>query len=71
MEERTDDARVTLPGLFNNLCFQEASLDCFFSMIKRKSLRLALPFRIGKPKYLSKEVVLLMPVMEVSLLTFA
>jgi hypothetical protein len=68
MEERTDEARVNLPSLFNNLFFQEASLICIFSIIKKKSLLFALPLRIGKPKYLSREVVLLIPEIEVSLL---
>jgi len=67
MEERTDEARVNLPGLLSNLFFQEASLVCIFSMIKRKSLLFALPLRIEKPKYLSREVVLLMPEIDVSI----
>jgi len=72
MDERTDDARVNLPGLFNNLFFQDANLVCIFSIIKRKSLLFALPLRIGKPRYLSREVVLLlMPEMEVSLFILA
>ena len=67
MEERTDEARVNLPGLLSNLFFREASLVCIFSMIKRKSLLFALPLRIEKPKYLSREVVLLMPEIDVSI----
>jgi len=71
MEERIDDAKVNLLGLFNNLFFQDANLVCIFSKIKSKSLLFALPLRIGKPKYLSREVVLLMPEMEVSLFILA
>ncbi|KEH40984.1 hypothetical protein MTR_1g040375 [Medicago truncatula] len=64
MEERIYGARANLPGLFSNLYFQEASLDCIFSMTKRKILLLALTMRIGKPKYLLSETVLLMPEIE-------
>lgn len=46
--ERAKDARVNLPGLFKSMFFQEAKRVCFFSIIKRKSLCLALPLRIGK-----------------------
>jgi hypothetical protein len=68
MEVRTDVASVKRPGLFKSLFFREASGDYIFSIIKRKSLCLALPLRIGKPWYLSREVVLLIPVIDVSLL---
>jgi len=71
MEERTYEARANLPGLFSNLFFQEASLDCIFSPIKMKILLLALTLRIGKPKYLLSETMLLMPEIEASLLFFA
>jgi len=48
--------------------FQDASLVCIFSIKKRKSLLFALPLRIGKPKYLSRKVVLLILEIEASLL---
>jgi len=71
MEESTDEPRVNLPDLFNNLLFQDANLFFIFSTIKKKSLLFALPLRIGKPKYLSKEVVLQMPEIKVILLILA
>jgi hypothetical protein len=51
--------------------FHEASLDDILSIINKKSFLLARPVRIGKPMYLFKVVVLLMPVMDVGLLILA
>jgi hypothetical protein len=68
MKVRTDVASVKGSGLFKSLFFQEASHDCVFIIIKRKSLLLALPLRIGKPRYLSRDAMLLIPVIDVSLL---
>jgi len=40
----------SISQVFKSLVFQEAKRVCIFSIIKRKSLRLALPLKIGKPK---------------------
>lgn len=71
MEDKTDEARVSLPVLFRSLFFHEASLFCIFSIMNRKSLLLGRPLRIGKPRYLSREVVPRMPEIDVNLLIFA
>jgi len=70
MEDNTELARVNLPVLLRSLFFQEASLFCIFSMMKLKSLRLGCPLNMGKPRYLSREVVLRMPDILVRLLIF-
>jgi hypothetical protein len=68
VEVMTDVASLRQPDLFKSLFFQEASRGCIFSIIKRKSLLLALQLRIGKPRYLSRKAVLLLLVIDVSLL---
>jgi hypothetical protein len=70
MEDNTELARVNLPVLLRSLFFQEANLFCILSMMKLKSLRLGRPFKMGKPRYLSREVVLRMSDMLVRLLIF-
>jgi len=65
MEDKTEDAKAKRPSLFRSLFFQDASLFCIFSMMKKKSLFFGLPLRIGKLKYLSREVVQRMSKMEV------
>jgi hypothetical protein len=65
MEERTEDARANLHGLLRILFIPEANLVYIFSIIKLKSLHLAHPLRIERPKYLSREIVLLIPEIDV------
>ncbi|MCI41346.1 hypothetical protein A2U01_0062579, partial [Trifolium medium] len=71
IEVRTDEASAKRSGLFNILFFQEARRDCILSIIKWKSLLLPLPLSIGNPRYLSKDVVLPTPEIDVSLLILA
>jgi len=71
MEDKTDEARVSLPVLLRSFLFQVASLFCIFSIINKKSLLLGHPLRIGKPRYFSRDVVLQIPEIAVSLWIFA
>jgi len=71
MEDKTEEAKVSLPVLLISFLFQVANLFCIFSMINKKSLLLGRPLRIGKPRYFSRDVVLRIPEIAVNLWIFA
>jgi len=71
MNYKIDEASTNLLGLLRSIFFQVAIVVCIFSMMKLKSIFLGWPLRIGKPKYLSRKAVHLIPEMEVRLLIFS